>query len=696
MTKRITARAFIALIILVLNVAIVFAQTEPVDDTAVDVYPADYFDKFSPVTAAEMLERIPGISFILENGTGGSRGFGTNRDRILINGRRISGKETVGSVVLERIAADQVDRIEIIRTGSTAAENRTLDTQVNIVLKTVEQGTGTWDVSVTRFKGNNWRPGGKLTYAGGFNNIDYSIALKADPRFRNRTRVENVFLPDGTLTELSFDQQTSKRTDLSASGDLSFEWNRGDVFRLNGIYIDRRQDASEKEFIFASLGPGTFVLEGIEFEEDERPDFKWEIGGDYERPLSSSLKFKLLGLHNVTSRELKELSGDILASGPMVTGKTFSKRASTESIIRTALAWQISDIHKLEFGVEGVINTQDSKLEIFRLMGDEFVLLDVALSDSKVQEKRAEAFLVHNWKAHRNLRLQSALFAEFSEISQKGADIDVSRSFNFIKPAFEMRFDASDRDKLQLSIAREIKQLSFSNFVASVDDDLDLLEEGNPEIIQEKAWAVKTIWDHKLRNDGSSIRTFLFYDYVEDAIEEVALGDTDKGTAGNIGNGHRYGFAMELSLKLDWLHLPGAILEAKYEREWSSITDPFTEKKRRLSFSKPYEYSVEFRQDLTKWHLFYGISYEKGGQLLDFEINEIRTLKNEAEVDAFIEYKFPNNWRLRLEGRNLLNAEDTKVRERFMGRISSGILERTDIRHSLEGREVQLSLSGQF
>ena len=82
-------------------------------------YPASYFSQWNPVTVADMIDRIPGISIALEengsrNRNQNNRGLG-NTENILINGRRISGKDNEARDQLTRINADQVSHIEIIR-----------------------------------------------------------------------------------------------------------------------------------------------------------------------------------------------------------------------------------------------------------------------------------------------------------------------------------------------------------------------------------------------------------------------------------------------------------------------------------------------------------------------------------------------------------------------------------------------------
>ena len=83
------------------------------DETTV-TYPRSYFDQYAPVTAKDMLDRIPGLGsttgggppsgggFRGSGGGGGGRGFGSGSgsSEILINGKRTAGKNNQTSSVL--------------------------------------------------------------------------------------------------------------------------------------------------------------------------------------------------------------------------------------------------------------------------------------------------------------------------------------------------------------------------------------------------------------------------------------------------------------------------------------------------------------------------------------------------------------------------------------------------------------------
>ena len=96
-------------------------DTRAVDPGAADstvVYEAEFFDQFNPITASDMLDRIPGVDVFGGNrGGGGNRGLGT-AGNLLINGQRIAGKDNSARDQLDRITSAEVERIEIIRDTS--------------------------------------------------------------------------------------------------------------------------------------------------------------------------------------------------------------------------------------------------------------------------------------------------------------------------------------------------------------------------------------------------------------------------------------------------------------------------------------------------------------------------------------------------------------------------------------------------
>lgn len=76
--------------------------------------PAD-FARFAPKTAYDMLVQVPGFSIRSANQ---ERGLGQASENVLINGQRVANKSGGAIDQLQRISAENVERIEIVDAAS--------------------------------------------------------------------------------------------------------------------------------------------------------------------------------------------------------------------------------------------------------------------------------------------------------------------------------------------------------------------------------------------------------------------------------------------------------------------------------------------------------------------------------------------------------------------------------------------------
>jgi hypothetical protein len=103
-----------------------------------------YFAQYSPVTALDMVRRVPG--FVIDPGEK-VRGFGGGAGNVLIDGQRPSTKSADIFDTLGRIAADGVRRVELIRGGAGGFDVASQAIVVNVVKK---KGAGADDPSLWR------------------------------------------------------------------------------------------------------------------------------------------------------------------------------------------------------------------------------------------------------------------------------------------------------------------------------------------------------------------------------------------------------------------------------------------------------------------------------------------------------------------------------------------------------------------
>ena len=106
-------------------------------------YTPEQFERFSPLTALDMVREIPGFS--IQQGGAGGRGLGQASGNVLINGQRVSGKSNSAGEALARIPIGKVLRVELGEAGDYAIPG--LSGQVvNVITRSGGiSGTWSWD-----------------------------------------------------------------------------------------------------------------------------------------------------------------------------------------------------------------------------------------------------------------------------------------------------------------------------------------------------------------------------------------------------------------------------------------------------------------------------------------------------------------------------------------------------------------------
>ena len=178
-SSRAIARRFATLFLLLCIPAALFAQDNVGEETTI-MYPASYFTEFNPVTVQDMLDRIPGVGSATggsnqnsrgpgQGGGNGGRGLGSGSggSQVLINGKRTAGKNNQASGQMDRITADQVNYIEIIRGTSGELDVRGSGQIVNVVLfEDLSANSLSYEVNMDRYLDHNTQPGGSVSYSG--------------------------------------------------------------------------------------------------------------------------------------------------------------------------------------------------------------------------------------------------------------------------------------------------------------------------------------------------------------------------------------------------------------------------------------------------------------------------------------------------------------------------------------------------
>lgn len=673
------------------------------DDGATVTYYASFFQRYEPISAFDMLRWIPGTSDIIPaprigGGDNGRQecGFGSGGDQVLIDGKRLSGKSNDIASAVQRIQARSVDRIEIIRGTASGLDVRTEGVLVNIVLREdVGDGAGSWQVHASDYEQTGIRWDGLLSYGSSVGQFQYLLSLEVGPQDSGTsiTSIERYFEPDGEQTERRQTIRLREESSTTFAGAGTWTFRNDDVANFNVQIEDEDQDNRRA---LASTLTGSTETETA-FERELSDEFEWEFGADMENRIGSgSLETRLILTHS--DRDGAETISQIsnvtnLPDEALVT----LEQENTESIIRSSYTWDVRAAHTLEIGAEGARNTLDQFTRLFeRLPDGSLVEVDLFNADSEVVEDRYEAFGTHFWTIGSGKVLETGLNYEYSRIEQSGIDVDNSRSFTYLKPRFDLRWDRTDRDQVRATLERTVSQLDFSDFVANYDGRDDQIQGGNPQLEPERAWELQLTYEHRLADDNGVVSARLFYNDIEDHIARVETTDGNSGP-GNIGAAEHWGVEFKGSFRLGGIGLEGAVIDAVYTLQDSETTDPFTGERRVIEYRPRQEVELIYRHDIPSLRLNYEIEVGWEDEQEEWDLTRI---ERDAELKprnyVTVQYHAFEQTTVYFQARNPVKYQRRRHRDRYEGSIADGELLRSEISRRTVEPEYVLGLRGQF
>lgn len=686
-------------------------NADSAEDSTV-TYPAAYFEQWAPVTAQDMINRIPGVGSVTGNNFGGSSGGrglgGGGGNQILIDGKRVAGKSNEASSQLARIPADKVQHIELIR-GTSAELDVRADQIVNIVLtEALSSRSFSYEINTDRYMDSHVQPGGKIAMNGQQGGLNYQLSAEAEPRHDYRPSSESSVLGDFSPNDTINEERVRDQYTYGYAANLAYDINADSSVRLNMLYSDYDNTVDvDRQITDLTVSPAQTV---VEREVTPGVNNNWEIGGDYERVFSNNHRFKILFIANEKNEESTRERFAREGNESEVKDLYLNSDATTEErIIRTSYSLGLMDGQDLELGVERAQTTLDSRLRL-GLPGpgpgsdNHGGLIPVAVSNanSTVEEIRYEPFVVHNWQINSRMTLESSLIYEASEITQTG-DVYNQRDFDFFKPKLDLRYDLGNGKQLRATAAKSVRQLSFSDFVASSDtrdDDAETMA-GNVNLRQEQVWNFDLGAEYRLPNDLGVIDASIFYMQHIDVIERIdvsATPDNPVSANGNIGDGDMYGIRLSGSVRMNAINMPDLMIISSLDVKDSEIKDPFLGIDRRFENFDRGRFQLGFRHDLPSLRINYGMNWNNrlDGNIKRYDIDNVERSYGDPNVTAFLEYVTPGNIRVRFDARSATNNIQCRERTRFDGRISDGRISEIENYCAEAARVVSIKINGTF
>ena len=618
------------------------AAPSPTAGNRTTVYDAAFFAEYAPRTAYDMVQHVPGFTLDLGNSAASTgvdvRGFAGTAGNVVINGARPSTKAETLDILLSRIPASRVIRLEVGPGALYGADYSSKSQVANLILS--EGGGIAGNIVVTAV--HHWF-GAIIPTASAsisFSKGPSTFSLAADSRRTDYyeegfDRVTSE--PDGQLLEFRSKYNSIHPHDPYVSGSWAMEKADNNSFHLNARYQPSTFFLRQKNHVEPT---------GEEAHDDSLiEDYKTgitELGGDVTRPLAGGA-IKFVGLANRQHKTtLDEYDSGNLGHTEVVGGSqqlTDSQRNETLG----RLTWSKQDLFGIQFeaGGEAALNTLDYHQELFLIEeGGEKMPIELPIQDARVKENRGEVWINGGKMLTKKLRMDAGLNFEFSHLTVTG-DASADRKLKFLKPSITFDWQAPFALHTQFILRRTVAQLDFFDFVSSADLSVGgRVNGGNADLQPQRTWETHFVVDHPVFKIGQ-VRLELGYNLVSLLQDRVLVFDNE-GNAfdapGNLGTGRQMYADLTFDAPLDQLW-KGLHVKLHGTIQRTRVDDPISHQPRDWSgFYPRWQWDADIRRDIGKFA--YGFLLNDNRRVAFYRTDEFDINYNAAPfVSGFIEYR---------------------------------------------------------
>jgi outer membrane receptor protein involved in Fe transport len=672
-------------------------------------YDLEYFQRFEPNTVGDMVKRLPGAAFvgsdIMEYDGVQLRGLGGGYTQVLINGKKVPGAGDDRSFWVDRIPADMVDRIEVLRSNSANRSGDAVAGAINIILRDAYEFDGAYlRVGVNRWDDGEVNPTFGAVASGEALGGRILGGVNVQDRYRAKTKRSDRFADRSMDELLSWEDQVEVKDGRDYSGNLSWTADVGGTGRVSvdGFFVRTDRDVTEASFeeeyddgeVITANVPGRATVDQT----------NWGLGVEYRFDMAGGTTSV-----DIDHARFEDRSMESEESHAYVDGAWDESEAERLDIDAHDAETSLRIAHQraagtatLEFGLDYRRKEREIDHAYYAFEageeGDPVVYAPDTRVGSLIEEIRVDPYVMLSgdrgilaWEAGLRYETTDSDIASL----QDGDAIHVATDDGRLLPSLHLKWDLTDADRISLSVAGSIKRPDFSALVPAVLEgeygDNDYV--GNPYLAPETAKGLDLGYERRLGRRGVA-GINLFYRDVDDLVELVNTGEpsgemrdaweemVEDGeyasiaeamaaepadswlfTSDNVGDGRVYGAEFDLSTPLTVLGMEHTGVFLNYAVVRSEVRDFLGE--RRFNDQARSTFNVGFIHDLPALDASFGVSYRKQGDARSRIVGEEVLVRYGEELDAFVEKRFGERLSVRLSANNLLDASKDEVFDKF-------------------------------
>lgn len=652
-----------------------------------NVFTPDFFARFAPQTAYDMLSQVPGFTIRAADDT---RGLGQASENVLINGQRVTDKSGGAAAQLQRISASEVLRIEVREAASFGIAGLTGQV-ANVILKTNRKGSGNfnWSPQVRAHYAEPRWFAGSISYNGSAGDLDYTLSLENKPsRGALGGNDYRVLSPTGTLLERRDQVNWNSSDDAKLSAILKYNGKSGilanltlsyDPYWQRGANDQRRVRTDGNDAMWISL--------------NHTWGYRYDVNGDVSIPLGGG-RLKIIGLrHFEHSPFLLDQRTDYDSGAPS-DGIRYGQDAKiSETVGRLEYHWK-GGPNDWTISLERADNRFEQLSTLANLQPDgSYLSIPYPQGSGIVAETRYEGLATLSRSLSPKLDLQMAGGAEYSELGERGA-VEKPRRFFRPKGSLLLAWRPARGWDASLKLERRVGQISFSDFLANQDVTNNRGNDANPNLVPPQSWEATGEVARTFGRWGKT-RLKVYHYRIEDIVDHIPVG-IDGDAVGNLPRATRTGIESISTIQFDPIGWKGAKLDADIGIERARVRDPLTGLPRVISNTHDRWAQLTLRHDVpgTQFAWGGGLSFDHYSPV--YYLDEVNQQWEGPYVSAFVEFKNVRGMKVNFEVFNLNDGHVRYWRDVYSGRRNVAPLAFLERQHQRVGPIFTLTISGTF
>lgn len=637
-------------------------------------------ERYADATVGDVLRRLPGITFTGPAGVTKDvrmRGLDKGYTQFLINGEPVPGAVQERQMQVDRLPADMIERIEIIRSPTAEYDASGIGGTINIVLKSHAE-------NMTRLRASYGRNGhldvGDVIgqWSRRYDNFDVVLGLSHTLGAEDIVEDKDTFNVSGALTQREHKPKPTKKTETLFTPRLT--WRSGeDRLTLESFVSLGTEEKRERSNLFNAGGT---LTKGTTNSED-KTDQVARIAARYDGKKDWGTWYAKLGIQQGKSDKDK-LATEASAAGIL------TKRTQEDEGIREDQGYAGTGM-ALPFGshlVKAGVERRALRYEKNKIAAEAGNLSNPLVPKApgpndiyEIEEAKSVAYLQDEWRIADAHWLTPGIRYERSQRDATDR-IGVMRSATHSSPnpSLHYRWAAGEDINVRASIARTLKLPKFDDVNplvtlatgAGAGTGTNPDKAGNADLKPERATGVELGLEHFFEGNRGIVGFNLYNRQVKDFIQRAGQQEGVRVVERpyNAGDAHFWG--AELDWRVPLLHkgpheltLTGSHAELRGE-----VSNARTGGRDSVKDLPPRVTNVglDWRHVPSKWTAGFALNYSPAFQTDSLNPEGKREVKRrnaQALFDLYVGKVFSPASELRLIAKNVLSVKKNEATTKY-------------------------------